>query len=71
VSSPASAQYGTFVPKAGPKPPPLAHTAQPPRSTVKQPTGGLPFTGISLPLVLLLAVIILVSGTWLRMRARR
>ena len=71
MSSPASAQYGTFVPKTGPKSPPSAHTAQPPRSTVEQPKSGLPFTGISLLPILLLAVIILALGIWMRVRAQR
>jgi hypothetical protein len=70
VASPASAQYGTFVPKVPAKPasPPLAHTAQPPTSSPATPTSGLPFTGTSLLPVLVVAVVVVALGVWLRTR---
>ena len=72
MASPASAQYGTFVPKLPAKPvsgpPPQTHTAQPPTHSPATPTSGLPFTGIALLPVLVVAVVLVALGVWLRAR---
>jgi hypothetical protein len=67
VSSPASAQYGTFVPKT--QKPTIPHTASP--SAPTSPTSKLPFTGANLAVLLTLALLLLALGIWVRVRAQR